>query len=131
MFGCDHGCATPPLTGPDTGAISLPCIAMLPPAFIDYVLSRGLADGVLLAGCRENACYHRLGVEWTEARLAGTRDPYLRDRVPRDRLAVSWVSATDERRLQKTLTEFQARLVALNRESDKCPVAAAAGGGDD
>ena len=34
----------------------LPCVAMAPPSLIDYVLSRNLADGVVVAGCAESAC---------------------------------------------------------------------------
>ena len=53
VFGCGHG---PKPAGkelaPETcGFVQLPCVGMLPPSFIDYVLSRDLADGVMLAGC--------------------------------------------------------------------------------
>ncbi len=35
----------------------LPCVAMAPPSLIDFILSRDLADGVVVAGCAESACY--------------------------------------------------------------------------
>ena len=63
---------------------------MLPPPFIDFVLSRGHADGVLISGCAEQDCFERLGDQFTEQRIANERDPNLRDRVPRDRVAVAW-----------------------------------------
>jgi len=66
--------------------ITMPCIAMLPPSFIDFALSRNLADGVVLAGCAEGDCYYRLGGHWTLQRLNGERDPYLRKRVDRSRV---------------------------------------------
>jgi coenzyme F420-reducing hydrogenase delta subunit len=62
---------------------------MLPPSFIDYAISRDLADTVVLSGCSEGNCYYRLGVNWTRQRMAGERDPYLRKRVPRDKLKLS------------------------------------------
>ena len=55
----------------------MPCVAMAPPSLIDFIISRDLADGVVIAGCAERSCYNRLGVEWTKARVAGERDPYL------------------------------------------------------
>lgn len=68
----------------------MPCVGMLPPSFIDFALARRLADGVVLAGCPGNACRERLGQRWTEERIAGLRDPWLRARVPRERIALSW-----------------------------------------
>lgn len=69
----------------------MPCIGMLPPSFIDFAFARRLADGVVLAGCPENACRERLGQRWTEERIAGIRDPWLRARVSRERIAASWL----------------------------------------
>ena len=93
--------------------IELPCVAMLPPAFIDFVLSRDLADGVMLAGCAEGDCYYRLGDRWTRERIAGERDPYLRRRVDRTRLAVSWLPAKATTRRSQALAEFAEKLGAL------------------
>ena len=63
-FGCDHGVEVERACGPQVAAGSLACIGQLPPAFIDYVLSRDLADGVLLTGCADGFCLqpfrHRL-----------------------------------------------------------------------
>jgi ferredoxin/coenzyme F420-reducing hydrogenase delta subunit len=92
--------------------IRLPCVAMLPPSFIDYIVSRGLADGVLLAGCAPGNCYHRLGDRWTEERIAGQRDPWLRERVPRGRVAVSWAARGDGRQRAADVAAFQAQLRA-------------------
>ena len=70
------------------GVVAVPCVGAVPPAFLDFVLSKGHADAVLLAACDEHSCQYRLGERWTEARIARTRDPYLRERVPRDRIAL-------------------------------------------
>ena len=83
---------------------------MLPPTFIDYILTRRLAEGVLLTGCSEGECYYRFGIEWTEARLAGERNPKLRERVPRERIANAWVGKGSNRALQRALQDFQTSL---------------------
>ena len=94
----------------------LPCIAALPPSFIDYALSRGLAAGVFLTGCRKDDCYHRFGVDWMEARLAGERDPALRRRVPRERIGQAWLAGDDLKGLLEAVRAFQAGLAALPAE---------------
>ena len=66
---------------------------MIPPSFVDYALTRKLVDGVMFAGCAAGGCHERLGDRWVEQRIAGQRDPWLRDRVPRERVAVSWRGA--------------------------------------
>jgi coenzyme F420-reducing hydrogenase delta subunit len=93
-------------------AVSLPCIGMLPPSMIDYCLSRKLFDGVFLTGCRGGECFHRQGMDWTEQRLAGTRDPYLRSRVPRERIGKFWAAATDRHELAHELVAFHIRRAA-------------------
>ena len=95
------------------GTVRMPCIAMAPPSLVDFILSRNLADGVVVAGCAESACYNRLGVAWSEARFAGERDPYLRARVPRARIATIWASALESRRLAEETAAFHQRLATL------------------
>jgi quinol-cytochrome oxidoreductase complex cytochrome b subunit/coenzyme F420-reducing hydrogenase delta subunit len=128
IFGCDHGLAVDQRASPDTGAVSLPCIGMLPPSMIDYVLSRRLADGVVLTGCREGQCNYRLGRRWTEERVGGLRDPQLRARVPRERIAEIWAAPVDRRRFERELQDFQERLRALAaRSADARPEQRVAG----
>jgi coenzyme F420-reducing hydrogenase delta subunit len=113
VYGCGHGAGLDQLLGPDVAVIKLPCIAMLPPSFIDFVISRGHVDGVFLTGCADGDCHYRLGIKWTNQRLAGERDPYLRKRVPRERIAESWAGITGNKRLQQDLRAFQDRLGSL------------------
>ncbi len=117
VFGCDHAAAVESLgesLGSErVGAISLPCVAALPPSFIDYVLSRNLADGVVVTGCRDGECFNRFGVDWMTARLAGTRDPYLRKRVPRTRLLTFWAAGADRAALARAVETFRADLANL------------------
>lgn len=112
-FGCAHGVDVAPLEAEGAGTITVPCIAMLPPSLIDYTLSRGLAAGIVLAGCAESTCFNRLGVTWTKERMAGTRDPYLRARVPRERLATVWAGSSESGRLRKEYLALRNRVAAL------------------
>jgi coenzyme F420-reducing hydrogenase delta subunit len=79
VFACDRGNAEL-LSNEDDGTrvIKLPCVGMLPPSFVDFALSRRFAEGVMLAGCAENDCFHRLGNEWTIL-VATSRTPAARE----------------------------------------------------
>jgi coenzyme F420-reducing hydrogenase delta subunit len=113
VFGCDQGVELTAVRGPQVAALSLACIGQLPPAFIDYVLSRDLADGVLLTGCADGVCFNRFGIAWTEARLAGERDPHLRARVPRERLTTRWLGRHRVAELERALQTFARNLEQL------------------
>jgi ferredoxin/quinol-cytochrome oxidoreductase complex cytochrome b subunit/coenzyme F420-reducing hydrogenase delta subunit len=115
VFGCEHGAAAAHAETEGVASVILPCVGMLPPSFIDHALSRDLADGVLLAGCNQDDCYHRLGVQWTEQRLARTRDPRLRARVPCERLVTSWSGRHEPARLKRDINMFAAQLASLPR----------------
>jgi ferredoxin len=122
VYACEHSGADA-LQGSETQVITMPCVGMLPPAFVDFALSRNLSDGVMLAGCAEGDCYYQLGNEWTQQRINGERDPYLRKRVPRERLAISWLPKDSSRR-PAALSEFASRLRDLppmpkKRRSDR------------
>lgn len=119
ILACDHGGGT----AHAGSVVTLPCVATAPPSLIDFILSRNLADGVVVAGCSESACYHRLGVAWTNQRFNGTRDPYLRSRVPRERIATIWTSALETKRFEKEVAAFR-RSVATLPASRSRPAAA-------
>lgn len=112
VVACEHG---EPVDGalPNAALIRMPCVGMLPPPFIDYVLSRGLGDGIVLAGCAEGGCFHRFGDRWTMQRVAGQRDPWLRERVPRDRVALSWAARGETRQRRSHIAAFRERLASL------------------
>ena len=118
VFGCGEGVDLSAVKADNIGIVRLNCIGQLPPAFIDYVLSRKLADGVMLTGCTQVTCYHRYGVNWSEQRLAGERDPHLRARVPRGRLQTVWPGALGGSRLSQRLGDFAARLAAMAAEPE-------------
>jgi quinol-cytochrome oxidoreductase complex cytochrome b subunit/coenzyme F420-reducing hydrogenase delta subunit len=114
VYACRHGA---PLDGLEAAAgvavVELPCSGMLPPSFIDFVITRRHADGVLVAGCAAGDCYNRFGQDWTEQRMAAARDPYLRQRVPRERLVLVWAGTGGRERLERELAAFRERLRAL------------------
>ncbi len=125
VFGCDHGDELNSLKSDSVAVMSLPCIGFLPPSFIDFLISRNYADGVVLTGCRDGNCHHRFGIDWTEQRLTNQRDPGLRQRVSRERLSRLWYGAGHIKQLRKELTAFQEKLKILgpnrvkkNRVSD-------------
>ncbi|MCC0068457.1 MAG: cytochrome b N-terminal domain-containing protein [Rhodobacteraceae bacterium] len=106
---CAYGAAA----GDAPGRVVLPCVAMAPPSLVDFIISRGLADGVAVAGCAERDCHNRLGVAWTRARFARERDPYLRARVPRERVLTVWAGPTETARLDAELAGFAERLSSM------------------
>ena len=124
VFGCDHGPGLASVASASVAIVRLTCIGQLPPAFIDYILSRNLADGVVLTGCRENSCHARFGIDWTKDRLARKRDPQLRNRVPRDRVRTVWVGSGGTRQLRKALEAFTVDLSQMAqgpRRAEKPP----------
>jgi ferredoxin/coenzyme F420-reducing hydrogenase delta subunit len=98
VIGCDHGARVDLLAAQDTATLSLPCVANLPPAFVEYALRAG-ASAVVIAGCREGGCEFRLGPQWMAQRLAGEREPHLRPDVP-PRWHTVWADAGEEARLR-------------------------------
>lgn len=121
VYGCDHAGGLGRLAAGNVAVVNLPCVGALPPAFIDFVLSRHHADGVFVAGCSPAACFFRLGDEWTRQRVAGKRDPYLRARVPRERVHLSFAVSSAE--MRRELGEFRAALPQLPPIAVKRPAA--------
>jgi ferredoxin len=61
------------------GGLALRCLAMLPPAFIEYALRNG-ARRVTARGC-DSECAFRLGLELADERFSRRREPRLRRTV--------------------------------------------------
>ncbi len=76
--------------------VEVNCMGQLQPSFVDFTLSRGHADGILLLGCQDGNCSYRFGAEWTEQRLGRERDPMLRRRVDMSKVAFGWKSPWTE-----------------------------------
>lgn len=118
---CKYGGGASLRAGADLAVLELPCVAMAPPSLIDFALSRRHADGVAVVGCSDRSCHNRLGVEWTRQRFAQERDPYLRTRVPRERLATIWASSTETSAAEREVVALRARLSTLPPPSSTPP----------
>jgi quinol-cytochrome oxidoreductase complex cytochrome b subunit/coenzyme F420-reducing hydrogenase delta subunit len=112
VFGCDAGAPLERLRSPDVAAWSFPCIAQVPPSFVDYALRTG-ARGVLVARCPEHDCEFRLGSRWAAERLAGTREPHLRPSVPRERVRIVEAAPEDAGALERAAADFRAELARM------------------
>lgn len=110
VFGCDMAANIEKLRSENVAVLSLPCIAMLPPSFIEYALHEHHVEGVLITGCREGDCFHRLGVLWTEKRLTAEREPRLRSRADRERIRQCWAASADLQELESELALFRSSL---------------------
>jgi len=114
VFGCAHDAGSAALADGSTAVIAMPCVGMLPPSFLDFILSRKHAEGILISGCAAHDCYERLGDQFTEQRIANERDPNLRGRVSRDRIAVSWNNPSRHASLRDDLARFREHLQAMS-----------------
>jgi coenzyme F420-reducing hydrogenase delta subunit len=127
VYVCRGGSDLGALETAGVGVVTLPCVGALPPSFLDFAISRRYADGVMLVGCAAGDCYQRLGIDWVEQRLAGHRDPYLRNRVPRNRVATVWAGPRDGAELARRVAAFRAQLRDMGPfPRDGTPLAASA-----
>ena len=90
VFACRDDSQSRQLKNTDAGLVEVNCMGQLPPSYVDFALSRGHADGVLLLGCQDGNCSYRLGAQWTQQRLHRERDPMVRRRVDMSRVAIGW-----------------------------------------
>ncbi len=113
IFGCMNAGVAEACRSDAVGVVSLNCSGHLPPSFIDYVVSRNLADGVVIAGCAENSCYNRRGSAWTIDRVERRRDPRLRQRIPDERVKLIWAGRRGLKDLRREIEAYSRRLEAL------------------
>ena len=113
VVGCDNAVNIERFRSDSIAVLSLPCIAMLPPSFIEYALHEHHVDGVFVTGCRVGDCYHRMGVLWSELRLSAKREPRLRSRAERGRIKQFWASSTDSKELEYEMASFRANLLGM------------------
>jgi ferredoxin len=110
VVGCDCGARTAELEtdrDADVVALSLPCSAALPPAFVEFAQRAGAAH-VLMADCGQHACAYRFGAQFTRERLRGLREPHLRAAA---RAGVSTITAPigAEGALRNAVAKLRAR----------------------
>ncbi|MBZ0073131.1 MAG: hydrogenase iron-sulfur subunit [Thiohalobacteraceae bacterium] len=117
VYGCDHAIDVHAWAGAEVATVSLPCTGNLPPSFIEFALRREGADGVFLTGCNTGDCFFRQGGAWTEARIAGQREPHLRGNVDAQRVHIAWGAAGDAARVRRELGTFIEQLRGLENPS--------------
>lgn len=91
---------------PNVKLITLPCIGMITPSWIEHALNAG-ADGVFISGCRMGDCHYRLGNKWLEERLSGGRLPILRQNIDRSLIRAFWHSALQTEGLWNEIKAFE------------------------
>lgn len=92
VFTCEDGKGPLKPGDSQTAVVGLRCMGQLAPSFVDYILSRDLADGVFMTGCNTSSCQYRAGADWTEQRMARTRDPRLRARIDTELVQLGWTT---------------------------------------
>lgn len=106
-FTCGYGPNPAALEDERTGVIALRCTGQLPPAYIDYALRRGGAEGVFVTGCRSGDCHYRRGNRIIEERIERRRETALRPRVDERRVRVFWPEVRDNREAAEALAAFR------------------------
>ncbi|MEQ8861251.1 MAG: cytochrome b N-terminal domain-containing protein [Pseudomonadales bacterium] len=109
VFGCDHGADVTRLADGQVATLRLPCTAILPPSFVDYVARQPQVAGILVTGCHPEACYYRLGSEWVSQRLAAERSPHLRTSDGRSKVEQVWAGPLEGQKLEDALAALSIR----------------------
>ncbi|MDA0678985.1 MAG: cytochrome b N-terminal domain-containing protein [Proteobacteria bacterium] len=89
-FACSGSSTAAKLRKGGEAVVEIKCMGQLPPPFLDYVLSRDMADAILLTGCSDGRCRYRFGTDWTEDRVLRKRDPRLRKRIDETKICRAW-----------------------------------------
>lgn len=115
VFACDTAGNGPEIS--DAARINVPCLADVPPPFVDYAIHRRGAEGVFLLGCPNGDCHYRLGLQWTQARMRRERDPMLRRRVDLERVGFSWSDGNSEETAWQRFRERLKRASGRDKEA--------------
>ncbi|ODS51831.1 MAG: hypothetical protein ABS36_18835 [Acidobacteria bacterium SCN 69-37] len=109
VIGCDHGAGRFAHAIEASGAAfqGVSCAGNLHTSAIERLL-RGGADGVLIMACHPRDCWNREGPRWLSERIYHDREAELQPRVPRTRVRVTHVSATEQPDALATLERFAA-----------------------
>ncbi|MEQ8483681.1 MAG: cytochrome b N-terminal domain-containing protein [Pseudomonadales bacterium] len=107
LFGCDYAADVDAHASDAVVTLRLPCCALLPPSFVDFVARQPQVNGVLLSGCHPDACFQRQGSRWLAERVEGKRDPHVRTREGRSKVAICWAGPLEPERLSEAITDLQ------------------------
>lgn len=91
---------------PNVRFITLPCVGMIHPSWIEEALELG-AEGVFICGCQMGDCQYRFGNQWIEDRISSSRAPILKGTVDRSRVRTWWSASLNMDRLLKEIRRFE------------------------
>lgn len=112
VVGCHHGPVLSQLQSASVDTLGVECIGQLPPSYIDYLCRRDGVAAVVLTGCSSGNCFHRLGIEIQEGRLAHEREPHLRYQDVAGQVVTCWAGKGGEKQLEQSVREVQEELIS-------------------
>lgn len=111
VFGCKHANDIDVQSTAGIVGITLPCIAQLPPSFINYLVRREEVAGIFITGCSPADCFARLGSTWMEQRLVGERMPHLRKSTDAHLIKLYWAGPGERQELQARIESFHKEII--------------------
>jgi len=96
--------------------IRVMCSSRVDPLFILKGYLNG-ADGVLLTGCHPGDCHYQSGNYYTRRRFAALKKIFENLGLEKDRLSLSWISASEGQKYAQTTTDFTQKIKELGKNS--------------
>lgn len=97
---------------PTVRNIRVMCSGRVNPLFVIKAWLAG-ADGVLIGGCHPGDCHYATGNYKARRRFALTQKIFETLGLEKDRIRLSWISASEGPRYQQVMTEFTAKMKEL------------------
>lgn len=107
LLGCTHGADLKQFESETVATRTFECIGQLPPSYLDFLVRREGLRLILLTGCEPDACFHRHGIELTDGRLEGEREPHLRFRDVRTRVSTLWAGEHGGDLIREKIAQMQ------------------------
>jgi len=98
--------------------IRVMCSSRVDPIFVIRAYLGGV-DGVLIAGCHPGDCHYQEGNYYTRRRFAMLKKVFEETGLDKDRLLLSWVSASEGQKYAKVTTDFTNKIKNLGENSSK------------
>jgi len=96
--------------------IRVMCSSRVDPLFILKGYLNG-ADGILLTGCHPGDCHYQSGNYYTRRRFAALKKIFENLGLEKDRLSLSWISASEGQKYAQTTTDFTQKIKELGKNS--------------
>jgi len=103
---------------PNVSVIRVPCSGRVEPSFVMDALAQG-ADGVLICGCHPGDCHYLEGNYKAAARHALLERTLADLGIERERVQLSWVSASEPKRFGEVVTQMTETLRELGPRRDR------------